>query len=150
MLVNPSTRSREFPATLIDPLPHLRLPLKRITWISRQTEIGPDMPRAQPFADGVLVRRPESLACYSHGLKEELWSHRVPGATGFVNGPANTILIKPETSVVTQYEMQTGAIRRSIETHSAALLVECSEHNFLLMSLEDNTLAAFDWSGSKV
>src|SRR5438874_301682 len=93
---------------LVDPLPQLRLPLNRKAWIGGQTESGPDVPRAQPFSDGVLVRRNNSLACYSHGLQEKLWSHPVLGSSGFVNGPAHTVLLKPETSIVTQYEARTG------------------------------------------
>src|SRR5690242_20062248 len=99
---------------VVDPIP-LRLPLDRIAWIGGDTESGPDIPRAFPCTDGVLIRRNNSLSYHSHGLKKELWSHHVPGSSGFIWGPAQTILIKPETSVITQYAIKTGAVKRLID-----------------------------------
>lgn len=135
----------------VDPLLRLRIPLTRTCWIGGQTPDDlPDVPRAHLIADGVLVRRPGSLGFYSSGLQKTVWMHTIAGSSGAVPGPAETILIKPETSVVTQYEVRTGAIKRSVETRSAAILIGSTGHNFLLMSLNDKMLIAFDWSGKEV
>lgn len=134
----------------VDPLPRLRLPLTRTCWIGGQTPDNlPDVPRAHLIAEGVLVRRPGSLGVHSPGLQKVLWMHTIPGASGAVPGPAETILIKPETSTITQYEVRTGAIRRSIETRSAAILIGSNERSFLLNSLDEKMLVAFDWSSQE-
>ena len=136
---------------VVEPLPHLRLPLDRIAWMGGWTETGPEIPRVRPFESGVLIGRNNCLGFYTHGLEKELWSQNVPaqaGDLGIVTGPADSILHKLKT-VVTQYELQTGTIKRSIETHSEASLVGSSEHNILLMSIDDRVLVAFDWSGKE-
>ena len=137
---------------VVEPLPRLRLPLDRKTWLGGHTESGPVVPRARLFADGVLISRNDSLGFHSHGLERELWSHPITGLNGaleLIDGPGETVLYKLGT-VVTQYEVQSGVIRRSIDTRSQAFLVACSQHNFLLMSLDDTALLAFDWSGNEI
>lgn len=135
---------------VVDPI-SLKLPLDRIAWVGGDTESGPDIPRAFPCTGGVLIRRNNSLSYHSHGLRKELWSHNVPGSSGFIWGPnAQTILIKPEIPIITQYAIETGATKQSIDTHSPAILVGCSEHNLLLMSVEKEVLIAFDWSGKHI
>jgi hypothetical protein len=111
------------------------------------------VPAAKPFPAGVLISRNNYLGFYSHDLQHEIWSHETPGsqgALGLVVGPEETILHKPESSVVTQYEIKTGVVKRSWDCHSAATLVGASNHGFLLMSVADRALLAFDWSAKNV
>jgi outer membrane protein assembly factor BamB len=112
-----------------------------------------DIPSALPFPTGVLISRNNYLGFFSHDLQQELWSYETPGAMGCLGlaaGPAQTILHKPKTSVVTQYEIKSGKIKRLVETHAQADLVDSSEHGFLLQSTEEDTLLAFDWSGKNI
>src|SRR5262249_21781340 len=121
---------------VVDPPSQLKVPLKQIAWMEGPTEF--DIPAAHPFSTGVLISRNNYLGFYSHDLQKELWSHEVPGAMGSVGlmaGPAQTVLHKPKGSVVTQYEINSGKIRRTIETQTQADLVGSSEHGFLLHSL---------------
>jgi PQQ-like domain len=128
----------------------LELPLNRAGWIDGQTEHGPSAPKALIFQEGVLVSRRKYISFHSHDLKQELWSHTVPGWTGFIATPQGTVIQKPETSIVTEYELKTGSVKRAAETNSQAILVGCSAESFLLMSLEDSTLSAFDWTARKL
>jgi len=137
---------------IVEPIPHLRLPLNRKIWLGGHTESGPIVPRARLYASGVLISRNDCLGFHAHGLGQKLCSHPITGSKGaleLVDGPNGTILHKLGT-IVTQYEIQSCAVQRSIDTHSDAFLVEGSEHNFLLMSLNDNELIAVDWSGKEI
>jgi hypothetical protein len=122
--------------------------LVRKIWIEGTTEF--DVPAAHVLRDGVLVSHNNYIGLYSHGLEHVRWFHEPPGARGSLGlflGSSNSILHKPEGSVLTQYKVDTGAFVRSIETQAKDGLVGASDHNFLLMSIEEQTLMAFDWSG---